>query len=71
MDEMGVCRIGDFGMSRNIGDVDVDDVEGDDDDDVPLESHQSHPYRRDDGRLSQSSSRAQSQGAGVERRATS
>lgn len=73
VDEMGVCRIGDFGMSRNIGDVDADDVEGDDDDDVglPLESHQSHPHRRDDGLLSQSSSRAQSQGVGVERRATS
>lgn len=72
VDEMGVCRIGDFGMSRNIGDVDADDVKGDDDDvGLPLESHQSHPYQWDDGRLSQSSSRAQSQGAGVERRATS
>ncbi|KAF7974314.1 hypothetical protein HWV62_12478 [Athelia sp. TMB] len=25
VDEMGVCRIGDFGMSRNIGDLDADD----------------------------------------------
>jgi serine/threonine protein kinase len=25
VDEMGVCRIGDFGMSRNIGELDVDD----------------------------------------------
>lgn len=74
VDEMGVCRIGDFGMSRNIGDVDADDVLGDDDDDdvgLPLESYHSHQHGRDEGRLSQSSSRAQSQGVGVERRATS
>ncbi|RDX48820.1 kinase-like protein [Lentinus brumalis] len=29
VDEMGVCKIGDFGMSRKIGDID-DDVESDD-----------------------------------------
>ncbi|KAF9454856.1 kinase-like protein, partial [Macrolepiota fuliginosa MF-IS2] len=29
VDEMGVCRIGDFGMSRKIGEIDEDDLESD------------------------------------------
>jgi MAP/microtubule affinity-regulating kinase len=29
VDEMGVCRIGDFGMSKKIGEIDEDDLESD------------------------------------------
>lgn len=55
VDEMGVCRIGDFGMSRNIGDLDGDD------DEEQQQQQQQEPERH----------RTQSQsGAGLERRAT-
>ncbi|KZP13917.1 kinase-like protein, partial [Athelia psychrophila] len=37
VDEMGVCRIGDFGMSRNIGDLDADD-----EDQVPQQELEHH-----------------------------
>ncbi|KXN88114.1 NUAK family SNF1-like kinase 2 [Leucoagaricus sp. SymC.cos] len=41
VDEMGICRIGDFGMSRKIGEIDEDDLESD------VEEH----YERDSLRL--------------------
>jgi serine/threonine protein kinase len=45
VDEMGICRIGDFGLSRKIGEIDEDDLESD------VEEQHGHDTLRQQGNV--------------------